>query len=151
MKRDFLKWLSTFRKSIADYKYYVNLEKIYKNVERIKVELHILNSLVGSSSIEKDFVNLIKKYPKVLRCIPLLLAVRSDNIDIIDIDGEFTYSFLEMNYSAEQYCIFMRKTGLFDMLENAKITNLIDYATGVETGLDSNARKNGEAFDGKSS
>jgi type II restriction enzyme len=142
MKRDFLKWLSTFRKSIAYYKYYVNLEKIYKNVERIKVELHILNSLVGSSSIEKDFVNLIKKYPKVLRCIPLLLAVRSDNIDIIDIDGEFTYSFLEMNYSAEQYCIFMRKTELFDMLENAKITNLIDYATGVETGLDSNARKN---------
>lgn len=36
----------------------------------------------------------------------------------------------------------MRKTGLFDLLENHIINNLVDYATGVETGLDSNGRKN---------
>ena len=36
----------------------------------------------------------------------------------------------------------MRETGLFDLLENHIISNLIDYATGVETGLDSNGRKN---------
>ena len=42
----------------------------------------------------------------------------------------------------EQYKIFMRKTGLFDLLENRLAGNLVDYATGVETGLDSNGRKN---------
>lgn len=38
--------------------------------------------------------------------------------------------------------MFMRITGLFDLLENHIISSLVDYATGVETGLDSNGRKN---------
>jgi type II restriction enzyme len=42
----------------------------------------------------------------------------------------------------EQYKVFMRKTGLFDLLSKHLISNLVDYATGVETGLDSNGRKN---------
>lgn len=36
----------------------------------------------------------------------------------------------------------MRKTGLFDLMEKHILSNLVDYATGVETGLDSNGRKN---------
>ena len=36
----------------------------------------------------------------------------------------------------------MRKTGLFDLIANHIINNLVDYATGIETGLDSNGRKN---------
>ena len=47
-----------------------------------------------------------------------------------------------MNYNAEQYKILMRKTGLFDMIANHIVNNLVDYALGVETGLDSNGRKN---------
>jgi len=72
----------------------------------------------------------------------LLLAVRESEIYAIDRDGEFWYSFKKLNYSIEQYKIFMRKTGLFDLLENHIISNLIDYVTGVETGLDSHGRKN---------
>ena len=37
---------------------------------------------------------------------------------------------------------FMRKTGLFDLMENHIVNNLVDYVTGIETGLDSNGRKN---------
>jgi type II restriction enzyme len=47
-----------------------------------------------------------------------------------------------MNYSIEEYKYFMRETGLFDMLANHIVNNLTDYAYGVETGLDSNGRKN---------
>ena len=36
----------------------------------------------------------------------------------------------------------MRKTGLFDLLQNHIINNLYDYVLGVEVGLDSNGRKN---------
>ena len=140
--RDFNNWLSGFRESIADYGYYINIEKVHRNVDNIKVELNILNSLIGSKNIEQDFENLVNKYPEVLKCIPLLLAVRANEIYAIDSEGEFTYNFKKPNLSVEQYKVFMRKTGLFDLIENHIVNNLVDYATGVETGLDSNGRKN---------
>ena len=60
IKRDFNTWLSGFRNSIADYGYYIDFEKVYRNVDNIKVELNILNSLIGSKNIEQDFEELIK-------------------------------------------------------------------------------------------
>ena len=142
MLRDFNAWLSGFRDSIADYGYYIDFDKVHRNVDNIKVELNILNSLIGSNNIETDFENLINKYPETLKCIPLLLAVRSNEIYAIDGDGNYTYNFKNPNLSVEQYKIFMRKTGLFDLIENHIVNNLVDDATGVETGLDSNGRKN---------
>lgn len=142
MKRNFDLWISGFRDSIANYGYYADFEKINKNVDKIKVELNILNSLIGSNDIETDFENLLNRYPEILKCIPLLLAVRTKEIYAIDGDGEFTYNFKNQNLSVEQYKIFMRKTGLFDLIKNHIVNNLVDYATGVETGLDSNGRKN---------
>lgn len=142
MSRNFNTWLSGFRDSIADYGYYIDFEKVHRNVGNIKVELNILNSLIGSDNIEDDFENLIKKYPEVLKCIPLLLAVRANEIYAIDSAGAFTYNFKKANLDSEQYKVFMRKTGLFDLIANHIVNNLVDYATGVETGLDSNGRKN---------
>lgn len=60
----------------------------------------------------------------------------------MDIDGEFRYNFKKQNYDIKQYVIFMKKTGLFDLLQKHIIKDLVDYVTGVETGLDSNGRKN---------
>ncbi len=142
MKRDFNEWFKTFRSSICDYGYYVNFEKVYGNVDNIKVELNILNSLIGSKDIEKDFEKLIAEYPQVLKCIPVLLAVRDSEIYAIDGDGEYLFNFKKMNYSIAEYKMFMRKTGLFDLFSNRIINNLVDYVTGVEVGLDSNGRKN---------
>lgn len=141
-KRDFNKWLSEFRESISNYKYYIDFEKVFRNVDKIKVELNILNSLIGSKNIKEDFKNIISKYPEILKCIPILLAVRSSEIYAIDFDGEYKYNFKNLNYSLEQYEIFMEKTGLFELIQNKIINNLLDYVTGIETGLDSNGRKN---------
>lgn len=140
--RNFKTWLSGFRDSISDYEYYVNFEKVYRNVDAIKVELNILNSLIGSKDIENGFEMIVNKYPETLKCIPVLLAVRAKEIYAIDGDGEYIYKFNKPNLSIEQYKIFMRKTGLFDLISNHIVNNLVDYATGVETGLDSNGRKN---------
>lgn len=143
MKRDFDKWFSGFRESIANYEYYIDFEKVYRNIDNIKVELNILNSLIGSKNIEADFETIAVKYPETLKCIPLLLAVRANEIYVVDEEGSFTYSFKgSTNCPISRYSEFMRKTGLFDLLENHIINNLVDYATGVETGLDSNGRKN---------
>lgn len=140
--RDFDKWLSGFRSTISDYKYYVNFDKVFAKVDAVKVELNILNSLVGSKNIELDFENIIKEYPKTLKCIPILIAKRESEISATDAEGTFLYDFSKLNYSIDQYKVFMRKTGLFDLLENHIVSNLVDYVTGVETGLDSNGRKN---------
>ncbi len=141
MKRDFEQWLSEFRESIADYGYYTDFPKVHRNVDAIKVELNILNTLVGSRNIEQEFDELISRYPETLKCIPILLAVRANDIFVVDDEGEFDYRFDRMNYSVEQYKTFMRKTGLFDLISAHIIGNLVDYVTGVETGLDSNGRK----------
>ena len=143
MKRNFAEWLLSFTDSIANYRYYIDFETIYKNAEIYKVELNMLNSLIGSKNIEKNFERMVNKYPEVIKCIPTLLAVRQSEIIVLDDDGnKFEYDFKNMNYNVSQYIIFMRETGLFDLLENHLINNLYDYVLGVECGLNSNARKN---------
>ena len=142
MKRDFNKWLSKFKTSISDYTYYVDFEKIYKNVEKVKVELNILNSLIGSKNIEEEFQNILIKYPETLECIPLLLAVRSREIFVKDEINEYLFKFDKMVYSMKDYIRFMKESGLFDLLQNHIINNLYDYVLGIEVGLDSNGRKN---------
>jgi type II restriction enzyme len=141
-KRNFSDWLGHFRKSINEYEYYVNFPKVFKNVDDIKVELNILNSLIGSHHIEEDFRSLLNKYPEILKCIPILLAVREHEIYAQDDNGAFVYNFKKPNYSVDQYVYFMDKTGLFDLISHHIINNLVDYVMGVETGLDSNGRKN---------
>ena len=140
--RNFNEWLSGFRDSIADYGYYIDFEKVHRNVDSVKIELNILNSLIGSKNIEEDFENLLKKYPEVLKCIPLLLAVRANEIYCQNKNGGYLYQFNGLSVNSDNYKYFMRETGLFDLLENHIVNNLVDYATGVETGLDSNGRKN---------
>jgi len=140
--RDFNSWVANFKASISDYGYYIDFEKVHQNIDGIKVELNILNSLVGSKNVEHQFEEIITKYPETLKCIPLLLAVRESEIYTIDGNGEFWFSFKRANHPIDDYKMFMRKTGLFDLLENRIVSNLVDYATGVETGLDSNGRKN---------
>lgn len=85
---------------------------------------------------------LVMKYPEVLKCIPILLAVRSKTIFVTELDGEKSFLFSKLNYSLDDYKQLMHKTGVFNLLQNRIINNLIDYVTGVEVGLDSNGRKN---------
>lgn len=140
--RNFETWLSSFRKVIAGYKYYTNFNKVYHNVDTIQVELNIMNYLIGKDNIEEEFINLYYRYPEILKCIPILLAKRESEIPTKDFDGEHIYKFRQPNYSIEQYVVFMRETGLFELMRDSHIHSLVDYVTGVETGLDSNARKN---------
>lgn len=141
-KRDFNVWLSKFRYSISDYKYYIDFDNVYKNVENIKIELNIMNTLIGCKNIEEEFENIVKKYPETLKIIPTLIAKREFEIYCTDGNGSYNYNFKKMNYNIEQYKYFMNKIGLFDLLQNHLINNLVDYVLGIETGLNSNGRKN---------
>ncbi|MEA4821558.1 MAG: type II restriction endonuclease [Erysipelotrichales bacterium] len=140
--RDFTQWLATFTDSVATWDYYTDFEKVFNNVEQIRVELNILNSLIGSQNIEEDFKNLVNKYPEVLKCIPILLAKREKEIIVKDLDKDYYFNFSKANYTVDEYALFMENTGLFNLIQNHVINNLFDYVTGIEVGLDSNARKN---------
>lgn len=148
VKRDFIEWLSGFRPSIADYRFYINFDKVYRNVDDIKVELNILNSLIGSNNIEEEFRRILSKYPEILQCIPILLAVRASEIYCQDERGGILFDFNPKKLSVskeddlDKYIYFMKETGLFNLLREHIINNLVDYVMGVETGLDSNGRKN---------
>lgn len=141
MRRDFNEWFKNFKSSISNYGYYVDFDKIYEQADKYKVELNILNSLIGSKNIEEDFEKIIVKYPETLEVIPMLLAVRSNEIFIKDKTGEYLFKFNKLIYSIEDYIKFMRETGLFELLQNHIINNLYDYLLGVEVGLDSNGKK----------
>lgn len=141
-KRNFNEWLGTFRESINGFKYYTDFETVYKNAEKYKIELNILNSLVGSQTIKKDFTNLIEKYPECLKAIPLLLAVRENEMYCQDEIVSKNFTFHEPYDEITDYIYFMEHTGLFDLIQNHLVSNLYDYVTGIEVGLGSNGRKN---------
>lgn len=142
IKKDFNNWLGTMKDSIATWSYYTNFKKTYRNVDKIKPELDILNTLVRTQNIEEEFKKIVKKHPSVLKAIPILLAIRQQKISILDIDEHYIFDFQNMNYSIDDYCLFMRKTELFDLLQNHIFGNLYDYVLGIEVGMDTNGRKN---------
>ncbi len=146
VKRNFEKWFSKFIPTISPYEYYVKFGKVVEHVKELDCELSLMNTLIGSQNIKPDFIKLVKKYPEVLKCIPLLIAVRSMEIHVLDEEELLTYdfnkNFLDDDFSAEYYAVFMEKIGLFDLISKHLTCNLKDYALGIEVGLDSNARKN---------
>lgn len=139
---------NSFKEKITQWDYFVNWKKVFGNIEKIDVELNILNSLIGKDDIETETAKLIKQYPNIIRAIPTLIAVRENSIDILIDTKEFiykNYSFSNKTISdedAKDLAIFLVNSGLGDILQDRKIKSLVDYAIGVEVGLDSNGRKN---------
>lgn len=138
--------LSNLKDTIRTYDFFVAWGKVLGNVSQIEVALNILNSLIGKDDIKNRLRQLINQYPEVVPVIPFLIAVRGTTIKIADIGGDITYSFSKKKtYSEEQIdsiVLFAEKSGLLQVLEDKSIKNLVDYAIGVEVGLDTNARKN---------
>ncbi|MBL7918277.1 MAG: type II restriction endonuclease [Bacteroidia bacterium] len=144
----FEKITQSFKEKITRWDYFVNWEKVNVNVKLFEKELNILNYLIGKPDLEKEAFELLKKYPEAIKAIPTLLAVRESAIDVLIDSKNFTYKnldFFQKEYSnteIKDIVEFIIKTGLGSLIENKQIKNLVDYATGVEVGLDSNGRKN---------
>lgn len=139
--------IDTLRDSIKTWDYFVNWDKVNNNLNNIKIELNILNSLLGTKNFDYDFIALVTRYPEVVRAIPTLLAVRYNRVNVLtDRDGDnlmdVTYSFLEGDISPSQCLEFVNNSGLSRLFTSSNTANLIDYVYGVEVGLDSNGRKN---------
>lgn len=139
---------TTFRDSITTWSYFVDWEKVWRNVEPIERELNLLNSLIGKQNIYNETKALIVEYPAVVKAFPILLAIRHGSINILLDTQDFiskNFTFQHNNLTDEgtntmtEYII---NSGFGEILKDKKIKNLVDYVTGVEVGLDSNGRKN---------
>ena len=146
MKRSFDEIMKNLKKSIAGFSYYTDFKKVYGNVEDVLISLNILNSLIGTcDKFDDKFLNIIHRYPETLKAIPILIAFRTKDgkVPVADNRGDIvSFDFESPSMKDDDYLLFVDKTGLKDMIANARVTNLVDYVTGVEVGLDSNARKN---------
>ena len=109
MQRNFDEWFKHFRRGIATYNYYVDFAKVYKNLDKVKVELNILNSLIGEKNIESKFSEIVLKYPETLECIPLILAIRSNEVFVKDEVKEYLFKFDKMVYSMNDYIKFTKE------------------------------------------
>ena len=129
------------------YSFFVDWEKVIKNRDTFRNELALLSSLKGLVNPREHLQALVTKYPEVVRVLPLLLAERGKILKVLHaLKPEYQYiiyDFRGRNYSEseiDRIVDFCDKTGLLQVLSSMNST--VDYMTGVEVGLDSNARKN---------
>ncbi len=146
--------ITTLKPSLTLWSYFVNWEKVLANTAQIELHLNTLNYLVGHNDFDTRFRFLLKKHPEVIEVFPAILAVRhkgSNNKLQIVVDyknKKITYQdfdFAKTNINdadIQRYLTFVTNTGIKDLFTSKRIKNLVDYMVGVETGLDTNARKN---------
>ncbi len=140
---------TTFKeKGILLWDYFVNWEKVHKNIKPIEKELNLLNVLIGKENIEQEVYELIKEYPQVIKAFPFLIAFRDTKVAMLTDVTEFLYKDYDFRArtltddDCKDLTTFFMKSGLCELVKDSRVTNLVDYVTGVEVGLDSNGRKN---------
>lgn len=140
---------SSFKdKGILLWNYFVNWEKVHRNIKLIEKELNLLNVLIGKENVEEEVYNLIKEYPQVIKAFPFLIAFRETQVAMLADVTQFIYKDYDFksrelpDEDCKDLTAFFMQSGLGDLVKDKHVKNLVDYVTGVEVGLDSNGRKN---------
>ena len=142
MGKDFNKFMSQLQETNQTLDFFCDFEKIAANVDNIKLSLCMLNSMIGTTDLRRSVETIWNRDRSAFSVMNILIAVRSDGKKVVlnsagkcvVLDSLFT----DVNGVIE----FLEGTGLADILRQKKVNNLVDYVFGIETGLDSNARKN---------
>lgn len=144
MKKDFDYLVSTFRSSIKTWDYFVNWNKVFTNSASFEIALNKLNYLLGKDDLQGEFYRLYESNPDIAKALPVLLAVRENNLEIYNKTSKEleSYNFSGEGGDVNKYFEFLDKSGLIKLFQRDGIKNLVDYVIGVEVGLDSNGRKN---------
>ena len=141
-KEQFDLFMSQLKETNTTLDFYCDFEKINANVEAISIKLNQLNYLIGQEDIDADIRRLWDENKKVFSILEILIAVRtSDKKKAIMADGNVRLINTLFD-NVEGVIEYIHGTGLDKVFRNKQIKNLVDYVFGVETGLDTNARKN---------
>lgn len=142
MNKDFNKFMSQLQETNQTLDFFCDFEKIESNVSDIKLSLCMLNSLIGAADLRKSVEAIWKRDRTAFRVMDILIAVRSNGKKVI-LDSSGQCVVLDSLFtSVDGVMEYLEETGLADIFRQKKINDLVDYVFGIETGLDSNARKN---------
>lgn len=135
-------FMSQLRETNATLDFYCDFPKIARNVADIEISLNTLNYLIGKENLREAVDALWNRDPRVFEVMDILIATRKkDDKKYIDNDGSM-HSVHSLFASVDGVMKFIEGTGLDKVFKNKEVKDLVDYVFGVETGLDTNARKN---------
>lgn len=145
--------VGTMRPTLRLWDYFVNWDKVETNTAMLEQHLNIWNYLLGKPNFDAEFLSLLEKYPESVDVIPELVVRDGNSSAVFDIladlrktgdaDSHFDFSTPADTLKKRRAALeFVKKSGLVRIFGPDKVKNLVDYVTGVEAGLDSNARKN---------
>lgn len=135
-------FMSQLKETNTTLDFYCDFEKINTNVEAISIKLNQLNYLIGQEDIDAAIRRLWEENRSVFSILEILIAVRTaDKKKAIMADGNVKL-IKTLFDSVDGVIEYIHGTGLDKVFQNKQIKNLVDYVFGVETGLDTNARKN---------
>lgn len=141
-KEQFDLFISQLRETNATLDFYCDFSKIAKNVADIEISLNTLNYLIGKEDLRTTVQALWDRDKRVFEVMDILIATRKkDGKKYIDNDGSM-HSIHSLFSSVDGVMKFIEGTGLDKVFKNKEVKDLVDYVFGVETGLDTNARKN---------
>ena len=140
--KDFDKFMSQLQETNQTLDFFCDFDKISQNVEDIKLSLCMLNSLIGSSDMRKSVETIWNRDKTAFNVMDILIAVRSEGKKkVLDSLGQCIV--LDSLFdSVDGVMEFLDTTGLTEVFQSKRINDLVDYVFGIETGLDTNARKN---------
>ncbi len=142
MNKDFNLFMSQLQKTNQTLDFFCDFDKITAHVAEIEMSLNTLNYLIGKDDLENGVNEIWKRDAKVFEVLSILIAVRDEGKKpVVDSTGKVVLmkSFFK---SSNKVVEFIRETGLGELFQSRRIKNLVDYVFGIETGLDTNARKN---------
>ena len=142
MNKDFNLFMSQLYETNATLDFYCDFEKIQMNVDEIAISLNTLNYLLGKEDMRAAVERLWSRDPAVFQVLDILIATRRKDGKMYLLPDKTARRVSELYSSVEGVIEFLNGTGLTKVFKNREIKNLVDYVFGVETGLDSNARKN---------
>ena len=141
-EKEFKTFMSQLKETNQSLNFFCDFDKINSNVENIRLSLCMLNSLIGSTNLRASVETIWNRDKTAFNVMDILIAVRSEGKKkVLNSLGECVV-LDTLFHSVDGVMEFLTDTGLADVFQTQKITNLVDYVFGVETGLDSNARKN---------
>ena len=142
MNKDFNLFMSQLQETNQTLDFFCDFDKISANVAEVEMSLNTLNYLIGKDDLQRGVEEIWQRDPAVFEVLGILIAVRDEGRKPV-VDSAGNVVLLKSYFrSAAKVCEFLRETGLAEIFASRRIKNLVDYVFGIETGLDTNARKN---------
>lgn len=140
--RDFNKFMSQLQETNQTLDFFCDFDKIAANVDNIKLSLCMLNSMIGTTDLRKSVETIWNRDRTAFSVMDILIAVRSEDKKAVLNSAGQCIILDRLFTTIDGVLEYLEGTGLADLFRQKKINDLVDYVFGIETGLDSNARKN---------